>query len=276
MTGPRVFVSHNHNDSDFCRAFVNGLRAYNVDVWYDEHNVGAGALRDIIEREMSSRPHFLVVLSPAAVASRWVAAEIDAALELERAGALQTFLPVIARKCDVPLMLRRYRIIGQPDGSPLPIDQAVLQTMRAIWSDGPAPAPAPLPASTPSSSPTPSPAAGNQGIVMSGGTITAGALAVGPHAQATHQTVSGDPARQEVLDKLQALVQALQAHAAELHNADELAQSTTLIAREVAQPQPNKLTIQALLQGIAQNVQSVGSVVMALDALKAALGPLLH
>jgi hypothetical protein len=36
MAAPRVFVSHSHNDNEWCRAFVAALQAAGWDVWYDE------------------------------------------------------------------------------------------------------------------------------------------------------------------------------------------------------------------------------------------------
>jgi hypothetical protein len=280
MPAPRVFVSHNHRDSAYCHDFVNGLRNYNVDVWFDEQNAGAGALREMVQREIASRPHFIVILSPAAVASQWVQAEIDAALELERTGKLQTFLPVIAVRCEVPLLLRRYRQIGMPDGSPLALDQAVLQTMAAIWSDGPAPAPAPIPASgtPPPATPTEPTTTGNQGVTMSGGTINAGAFAVGPNAQATQQvqaTTETNPQRALAQEKLAMLLQVIKAYAIFLPQSAELTQSAETIGQEVAKPQPNRLLIQAILQGIVANAQGVPSVVTAAEALQEALATFL-
>jgi formylglycine-generating enzyme required for sulfatase activity len=82
-TPPRVFVSHSHSDNEFCRRLVADLRAAGADVWYDEHNLGWGELRREIERQMPTRPYFVVILSPDAVQSDWVNREIDGALDLQ-------------------------------------------------------------------------------------------------------------------------------------------------------------------------------------------------
>ena len=43
----RVFVSHSSEDNDFCQADCDGrLRDAGADVWYDEHNLGWGVLKD--------------------------------------------------------------------------------------------------------------------------------------------------------------------------------------------------------------------------------------
>lgn len=46
--------------------FVAELRTLGADVWYDELNLGFGALQDEIERQMYARPIFIVALSPSA------------------------------------------------------------------------------------------------------------------------------------------------------------------------------------------------------------------
>lgn len=131
-SSPRIFVSHSHQDSAFCRAYVNGLRAQGLDVWYDEHNLGSGALRTTIERELQNRDHFIVILSPAAISSDWVNAEIDGALALMRRGQVRVFLPVVAAFCDVPVLLDRYKRIVGPDGGSVGIEEAIGRTLQAL------------------------------------------------------------------------------------------------------------------------------------------------
>lgn len=141
-SAPRVFVSHSHADNDFCRAFVNGLRAHGLDVWYDEHNLGWGELRQVIERELARCEHFIPILSPAAVASQWVNREIDAALMLLGEGKLKTFLPITAARCDVPLLLRGFKRLEGQHGAPVDDAEAVARAL-SILGVPPVPRPAP-------------------------------------------------------------------------------------------------------------------------------------
>lgn len=136
---PRVFVSHNHNDEEFCRAFVDGLRARGIDVWYDEDNLGWEPLHDEISRELDSRRHFIVILSPSAVKSRWVTNEINAALALEDLGQLRSFVPVVAQKCAVPTFLRGRRRVENHDGTPLSPEEACSRVYRIIVARDPVP-----------------------------------------------------------------------------------------------------------------------------------------
>jgi TIR domain len=68
----KIFVSHTQHDAAFCRQIVDALRQAGADVWYDEHNLGSDQLGPTIERELRARPLFVVILSPAALKSRWV------------------------------------------------------------------------------------------------------------------------------------------------------------------------------------------------------------
>ena len=77
-----IFVSHSHEDDAFCQALVTALRAAGADVWYDEQNLGAGRLMDVIQQELGRRKIFIVILSKAAFASRWVHNETGWAFEL--------------------------------------------------------------------------------------------------------------------------------------------------------------------------------------------------
>jgi hypothetical protein len=128
----QVFVSHAHEDSAWCNTFVGTLRQAGTDVWYDEHNLGYGRLMDVIERELRQRPVFLVVLSPAAVASLWVRREVNAAIRLHDAEPDRIVLPIIAHQCEIPLLWGEYRwLSGSNDTGLAPLEAAreVLRTL---------------------------------------------------------------------------------------------------------------------------------------------------
>lgn len=116
---PHIFVSHAHEDNAWCRAFVEALRHGGADVWYDEHNLGYGELAEEIERELASRPIFIVVLSPASVAKPWVRRETEAAIHLRDTVPGRGILPVVAARAEVPLLWAGYKRIAGPDGGGL-------------------------------------------------------------------------------------------------------------------------------------------------------------
>ena len=154
MAIQQVFVSHSHTDNEYCRAFVAALRQGLGDehdaVWYDEHNLGWGELRQVIEGELRKRQHFIVILSPTAADSEWVNKEIDAALTLRRRKSMQTIQFVTAMPCEVPLLLEGYKRIEQAGGLPFSPTEAARRALAVIMAAdadilpplGPAPAPA--------------------------------------------------------------------------------------------------------------------------------------
>ncbi len=145
MPNSRVFVSHSHHDNDYCREFVAALRERGYQVWYDEHNLGWGALRATIEKEMPQCQHFIAIFSPDAVASDWVNAEIDAALDLLKEGVMQTVTFVVARECVVPLLLRRWKRIEGDNNAIVPAQEAASRAVAILAStEAPALSPTPI------------------------------------------------------------------------------------------------------------------------------------
>jgi hypothetical protein len=78
----KVFLSHSSQDKPVCDQLVTALRGAGADVWYDEHNLGAGQVLEEIQRELKARPVFLVLLSKHAFASQWVRRETTWAFNL--------------------------------------------------------------------------------------------------------------------------------------------------------------------------------------------------
>lgn len=128
----RIFVSHSHEDADWCRKFVDQLRKAGAEVWYDEHNLGYGKLMPKIEHELQASQVFLVVLSPAAVVSPWVRREGDAAIRLADKDEDRIFLPVMAASCEVPLFWQGYRWVSGENNSGLSPDEAALRVCRIL------------------------------------------------------------------------------------------------------------------------------------------------
>lgn len=100
MSQMRIFVSHCSQDKTFTDALVHALKNAGADVWYDEHNLGAGELLDTLLRELDERTIFIVVLSQAALASEWVLDECKWAFSLRRLDRTRLILPVVAEKIE--------------------------------------------------------------------------------------------------------------------------------------------------------------------------------
>lgn len=80
-----VFVSYTSKDGDFCRSFVEALKALGVDVWHDKKSLSAGTeWYAAVQREIEAREVFLILLTPTAWESQWVQAELRLAMALRR------------------------------------------------------------------------------------------------------------------------------------------------------------------------------------------------
>jgi hypothetical protein len=115
----------------------------------------------------------------------------------------------------------------------------------------------------------------NEGIVQHGGSIDAGALAVGRRARAIQRVDAAASAlgdRDEIAARLREITALLLAHADELEQPDELLAATGTVAEELTRPQPNRLTVSSLLAGIAGAASSVTGIAAAVTALRAAIG----
>lgn len=127
-----VFVSHSSADTAFSQILVRSLREKGAEVWFDQDNLASGPLRRAVETALETAQHFIVVMSPDAMKSTWVEEETDAALHLLRRGRLKTFLPIVVRQCEIPLLLERYKRIESPDGSGLTAEEAAEQVVQIL------------------------------------------------------------------------------------------------------------------------------------------------
>lgn len=138
----RAFVSHAHADNALCDRYVAALRAHGLDVWYDRTNLQSGSVLSAeIERELQARGAFIVLLSPAAVASYWVRLEIDAFRDLAARDPSRIVLPVRIAPCEIPVLLRGLKWL---DVAQRPFDEVIaeiVQTVRAPAQQEVAPIP---------------------------------------------------------------------------------------------------------------------------------------
>lgn len=104
---PRVLLSHSTKDNAFVRRLADDLNQADLDVWVDwlELKVGDSIVNEINER-FKSTDYLIVVLSPNAVESNWVKAELGAALMTQFANQSLTVLPVLYQEAVIPALLR--------------------------------------------------------------------------------------------------------------------------------------------------------------------------
>ena len=127
----RVYVGAAHEDAAWCRAFVEALRWSGADVLYAEYGAlpappgqPSSRLTDEIEPALLARPHFVAVLSPAAVLSPPMQQAVQAALRLQRQESERITLAVVAAGAALPAAWSPAERIGGADGSGLPPAEA--------------------------------------------------------------------------------------------------------------------------------------------------------
>jgi hypothetical protein len=108
----------------------------------------------------------------------------------------------------------------------------------------------------------------NEGVVVSGGSLQAGQLAVGRGAAVT---VQPGVAGAETLQRIDVLLQLLDRHAAALPEAAALRSTTEVLREEVTRPEPNRVTVRGLLAGLTEAVRGAAPLLTAVEAIKASL-----
>ena len=108
-----VFLSHHHADKPRVRRLAERLKAAGVRVWLDEWVIQA---RDIIalkvDEGLEQSRVLLLCISPAALASGWVALERSTAVHCDPAIAGRRLIPLLLGDCALPDTLRRYKVVG--------------------------------------------------------------------------------------------------------------------------------------------------------------------
>lgn len=114
---PRVFVSHSHTDDEFGFKLIADIRRALGDetaVWYDASGGldGGDEWWKKIVTEVTARPIFLLILSPDAMASKWVQDELAMAWDQKNSGEGKRIVPVLARPTDVRADLRTLQLVS--------------------------------------------------------------------------------------------------------------------------------------------------------------------
>jgi hypothetical protein len=108
----QVFISHAHQDADFAHRLAADLTAAGWRAWIAPDSIQPGEKWvEAIGRGLDESGVFVVVLSPATIASRWVKTETNAAVELEVSGAVR-FIPLDVAACSVPILWNGYQRVS--------------------------------------------------------------------------------------------------------------------------------------------------------------------
>lgn len=118
----------------------------------------------------------------------------------------------------------------------------------------------------------------NYGIHQTGGTMTIGTAAVGSGARATVNNAAPALAaagHDDLTARLNALLDAIEAHGALLPDKPTAEELVRRIATEAASKTPDKLTLKSFLATLADQVKSVSLIAGSVTALAATVGKLI-
>jgi tetratricopeptide (TPR) repeat protein len=105
-------------------------------VWYDSSGglQGGDAWWTRITAELTARPIFVVLLSRAALASKWVLDELALAWQQKNASAGKVILPVLVEPCEAPPFLATLQFVSFV--ATRPYEEALDELVRAIRTSG--------------------------------------------------------------------------------------------------------------------------------------------
>lgn len=104
---PTVFVSYSSKDKEFAKQLVSDLRTSGIKVWVDMWEIAVGdSIIEKIAKAIQENDYIAVVLSQHSCKSPWVTKELALALTKELDQKRVVVLPLLAKKCEIPPMLK--------------------------------------------------------------------------------------------------------------------------------------------------------------------------
>jgi hypothetical protein len=133
----QVFISHASKDANFAHRLADDLKRLGIRVWIAPESIrpGEGWVK-AIERGMGESSHVVLVLTPAALESKWVEKETEVAIAQEREGHIQIF-PLDVEPCEIPLLLKSYQMISFRRGYNAGLSQLANILGLRVMSSGP-------------------------------------------------------------------------------------------------------------------------------------------
>ena len=108
----QVFISYAKQDAQFAHRLADDLQRLGIQVWIAPESIlGGEGWVSAIERGLEESSHMVVVLTPAALKSKWVKKETEVAIARERKGLIQ-IIPLDVEPCEMPLLLSSYQKVS--------------------------------------------------------------------------------------------------------------------------------------------------------------------
>ena len=151
----QIFLSHANQDAEFARRLADDLELEGWHVWLAPDSIAPGEQwAGAIERGLATSAVFMLVLSPDAVASRWVQTEMNVAIALQHEQEM-AIVPLLFRPCKQPLLWRAYQHVRFTRGT-YPLPTLLKRLGDDVMPEAPI-APVPTPAPEPQIVVTPPP-----------------------------------------------------------------------------------------------------------------------
>lgn len=107
---PSVFISHSSLDKKFVSTLTKALNERGINTWVDDKQIKVGQpIPRRISEGIAACEFFLVVISRAAIQSRWVEGELNSAHFHAARNKSDTILPVLLERVDLPALLQPLR-----------------------------------------------------------------------------------------------------------------------------------------------------------------------
>jgi formylglycine-generating enzyme len=147
----QLFLSHAHQDTEPARRLAADLQEDGWSIWIAPDSIRPGEMwAEAIDRGLAESAVFLVLLTPAAVASKWVRRETYMAIEMDQNDELR-FLPLLYQPCRPPPMWRSFQWLDFTGR----YEPALAALQSTLAGKVPGPAPPPPGESRPSGRPRP-------------------------------------------------------------------------------------------------------------------------
>ena len=107
----QIFLSHAHQDAVLAHRFAQDLRDNGWQVWIAPNSIQPGEKWvEAIGRGLDESGVFVLLVTKAAVASRWVKDETNLAIQLEKDAHIR-FFPIVVESTKMPIMWQAYQHI---------------------------------------------------------------------------------------------------------------------------------------------------------------------
>jgi hypothetical protein len=108
----QVFICHDKKDAKLAHKLAEDLNRLGVKVWISPESIDPGeSWVDAINRGLEESSHMVVLLTPAAVKSKWVKMETNVAISLEIDDLIQV-IPLDVEPCKTPPLWNSYQMIS--------------------------------------------------------------------------------------------------------------------------------------------------------------------